>query len=126
MGADPGPRKGYAMVMRREGTVGAVQATERRLFRRYETALPARFVVQGEEAFDCVIRDLSLGGARLVPGRPELTGRTGRLCFEELWHPPGLPARVVAADEACVRLAFELDPLAEQALTFFLAAVVAD
>ncbi len=97
-------------------------AAERRLFRRYETAIPADFVVDGTH-HACVVRDLSLGGARLVPGRPGLAGARGRLRFDELWYPPGLPARVVQASEAALHLAFELDERAEEALTFFLAAV---
>ncbi len=114
------------MRMRKDGMAmhsggPAAPAAERRLFRRYETAIPAHFVADGT-LYDCVIRDLSLGGARLVPGRPELAGARGRLCFDELWYPPGLPARVVQASEAALNLAFELDETAEEALTFFLAA----
>jgi len=96
--------------------------TERRLFRRYEMAVPGRIVADGLE-FPCVVRDLSLGGARLAPGDPRLQGRRVVLHAEDLWHEPGLVARVVHADEQDIHLAFELDEAAEEALTFYLATV---
>ncbi len=95
---------------------------ERRLFRRYEMAVPGRIVADGRE-FPCVVRDLSLGGARVAPGDPQLQGRRVVLHVDDLWHEPGLAARVLHADEQDLHLAFELDEAGEEALTFYLAAV---
>ncbi|GBD42353.1 hypothetical protein HRbin39_01744 [bacterium HR39] len=94
------------------------------MFNRYEMAVPGR-VVANDREFPCLVRDLSLGGARVAQGDPALSGRHVILHLDDLWHEAGLRARVVHADEQDLHLAFELDEAGEEALTFYLAAVAA-
>lgn len=92
---------------------------ERRLFRRYGLRMAAR-LLGPSGAVDCVVHDLSLGGAGLSPALPQLAEEPLRLAWEGLDLPNGLPCRVVRTTEHRTHLTFELDPEAEDALTMFL------
>ncbi|HFD16022.1 MAG TPA: PilZ domain-containing protein [Rhodospirillales bacterium] len=92
---------------------------DRRLYRRYAVTLPVR-VVQGGESMEAGLLDISLGGAAVLPGRPDWQGRRVRLECGCFGVPEGLAARVLRADGERMHLAFELDQETEDALTMFL------
>jgi len=96
-------------------------AGERRLYRRYAAGLEAHIRV-GDTSFPCTIRDLSLGGAGIVPGLPVTPGAEAKLFSEHFERPQGLRARVANVTGDAVHLAFELDEATEEALTLFLLA----
>ncbi len=92
---------------------------DRRLYRRYPVTLPVR-VVRGAEVLEAGLRDISLGGAAVLPGRPDWEGRRVTLRCGCFGHPPGFAARVLRATPERMHLTFELDQEAEDALTMFL------
>ncbi len=92
---------------------------DRRLYRRYAVTLPVRVVREGE-TLDAGLLDISLGGAAVLPGRPDWQGRRVRLECGCFGVPGGLAARVLRADAERMHLAFELDQETEDALTMFL------
>lgn len=101
------------------GQAVAESLRERRLFRRYGLGLEGRLLA-GDRAVDCVIHDLSLGGAGLSPALPELASQTLRLQWDGLAVPDGVRCRVVRTTDRHTHLMFELDEDAEDALTMFL------
>ncbi len=96
-----------------------VRRRERRLYRRYPVTLPVRLVCRGE-TLEAGLEDISLGGAAVVPGRPDWKGRLVRLHSGCFGHAAGFAARVTGGGPERLHLAFELDPEAEDALTMFL------
>ncbi len=97
----------------------AVAAEERRLYRRFPMAV-AGTLHTAHGSFPIRLKDLSLGGAAVEPGRPELAGARVRLVVEGLDHPDGLEAKVVRATQSTLHLCFALDPAQEDALSLFL------
>ncbi len=92
---------------------------ERRLYRRYPVTLPVRLVCRGE-TLEAGLEDISLGGAAVVPGRPDWKGRRVQLHSGCFGHAAGFAARVMGGGPERLHLAFELDQEAEDALTMFL------
>ena len=79
------------MLMGRSGRV----ADERREWRRYPAHLDVELTIKvGDRDRRCLVRDISLGGARLycpddLPDTPEITLQhplTGQVSAERLWH----------------------------------------
>ena len=80
--------------------------TDRRAHRRHQVSLDASLKSAGQ-VFDCVIVDVSAGGAQLVVNLPAEIA-TMRLEIEAY---DGFDCRVVWRNEACVRIEFQHEPV---------------
>ena len=92
---------------------------DERLDPRFEGCLEAELLVDGA-AWQCWIRDLSLGGAGLEPAMPAVLGRKAELHSVRFDFAGRLRGRVVNLAHRRTCFAFELDPGTRQQLTAFL------
>ncbi len=97
------------------------EAGNRRLFHRYAVGLEAT-VHSSDAKFACKVMDLSLGGAGIQPGCPDLVGGNVRLHIEGIDLGDGLAAEVVRSDIDQCNLRFTLNEGEEIALVMHLMA----
>lgn len=97
------------------------EASNRRLYHRYSVGLEAEIECE-ESSFRCKVMDLSLGGAGVEPGFPEIIGTHVQLNLEDVSSASGIRAEVVRSDTYRCNLRFSLDDDTEAALVLHLMA----
>lgn len=107
-------------VSRRSNTETANPAkADRRLYRRYAIAIPAKLEAGGQ-FHDCAMTDLSLGGVALEPALNCQRGDNCRLHCEDFYFDGGMAGIVVNINDHACHIEFKLDQDMEAALTMFL------